>query len=367
MTDLLVVGGGLVGCAIAREAARDGMRVMVLERGTPGGEASGAAAGMLSPLAGSHGPGPFTDLLMRCREMYPDFAEALHEETGLDVGYSDVGTLMVSLVEADDAPLQDRLDWQSAEGLPVERLTAHEVLELEPSLNPAVRWGMRLEYDHQVDPRLLTRAAWMAAARAGAEFRLGAEVAGVIRDGSRVLGVRLANGERVGAERVVIAGGAWSGRLEGLPRPLPVEPVRGQIVSFESAPPVFRHVVDSMRCYTVPRAEGRLLVGSTSERVGYRKAVTAAGVRALIGAAVELAPSLADGVIAETWSGLRPATPDEMPVVGPDPEVAGLFYATGHFRHGILLGPHTARMLHASVKGERMPGLELMDPARFGA
>lgn len=365
MVDLVVVGGGLVGCAAAREAARRGMRVVVLERGVPGGEASGAAAGMLSAAVGAHEPGPFSDLLARCGRMYPEYVAALREETGLDVGYSAVGTLYLSLTEADDPVLEARYGWHSAAGLGTERLDASAARALEPAINPAVRWALRFPSDHQVDNRLLTRAAWLAAAGAGAEFRLGAEAAALVQEGGRVAGVSLASGEMVAADRVVLAAGAWVSLLGGLPRSMPVEPVRGQIVALESAPPSFRHVVDSARCYTVPRADGRLLVGSTAERAGYRKAVTAAGMRALLDAAVEIAPSLLEAPIVETWSGLRPWSADAMPILGPDPEVTGLFYATGHSPHGILLGPLTARMVVESLSGEAVDGLEPFSPARF--
>lgn len=366
MFDIAVVGGGLVGCSVAREAALRGMRVVVLERGVPGGEASTAAAGMLSPTVGSHEPGPFSELLLRCGRMYPDYVAALREETGIDVAYSDEATLYLSLTEADDAVLEERYGWQEAAGLGTERLDAAAARALEPAINPEVRWGLRFSGDHQVDNRLLSRAAWIAAARTGAEFRIGAEAAALVHRGDRVGGVRLATGEAIEAERVVLAGGAWTSLLGGLPRELPVVPVRGQIVSIESAPPVFRHVVDSPRCYTVPRADGRLLVGSTAEWVGYRKAVTPRGIRGLLDAATEIAPSLLDAPIAETWSGLRPWSADGMPILGADPDLPGLFYATGHSRHGILLAPLTARMVVQALSGEPVDGIDSLSVTRFG-
>ena len=363
--DVLVVGGGLAGCSLAREAARAGQRVLVLERGTPACEATYAAAGMLSAVVGSHEPGPLTDILLRCGRMYAAHAAALREETGLDVGYLQSGTLYLSLVEADDDFLVRRYDWQFSAGLGTERLTAAEVLRLEPAINPDVRWALRFLDDHQVDNRLLGRATWLAAAAAGAEFRLGAEVAALERSGDRVVGVRLAGGEIVTAGQVVVAGGCWSGLLGGLPHPVPVEPFRGQIVALESPPQPFRHVVDSPRCYTVPRADGRLLVGATAERVGYRKVVTAAGVLGLLAAAVELSPRLESAAINETWSGLRPGTPDGLPILGPDPEVQGLHYLTGHFRHGILIAPLTSALVHQAMIGSEDPALAQCSVARF--
>ena len=349
--DVVVVGGGVIGCAVARHAARGGLRVVVVERGTPGMEASHAAAGMLSPLAEAGAPGPFLDLLLRARSLYPAFAAALRDETGLDVGYGDAGTLYLALREGDEAELEHRFAWQSAAGLGVERLSAAEVRALEPGVSPATRWALRFAGDHQVDNRVLARALWGAAARAGAEFRLGTDAVALARDGDRAAGVVLADGERVHAGAVVLAAGSWSGRMEGLPRPVPVTPVRGQLLALETIPPLFRHVIDSPRCYLVPRADGRAIAGATVEDAGFRKAVTPRGVQGLLAGAVEIAPELADAAIVETWSGLRPGTPDGFPIVGPDPDVAGLHYATGHFRNGILLTPLTGQVVGEALLG----------------
>jgi glycine oxidase len=360
--DVVVVGGGVIGCAVARHAALGGLRVCVVERGQPGAEASHAAAGMLSPLAEASHAGPFLSLLLRAREAFPEMADALREETGADVGYNDAGTLYLSLREADDAELEERFDWQSAAGLPVERLSGDEVRAMEPAVSPAVRWALRFPGDHQVENRILARALWAASARAGADFRLGADAVALLRDGGRVTGVELSGGERITAGQVVIAGGCWAGRLAGLPRPVPVEPVLGQLLALESIPPIFRHVVDSPRCYVVPRSDGRLIVGATVEHAGFRKTVTPAGLRTLIDGALEVASSLSRAPVAETWAGLRPGTPDGQPILGADPNVEGLVYATGHFRNGILLAPLTGRLIGDVLLG-RPPSADL---APFG-
>jgi glycine oxidase len=364
--DVLIVGGGVIGCAIARRAAHDGLRVVVLERGTPGMEASWAAAGMLSPLAEADEPGPFLDLLLRARAMYPAYAAALREETGADVSYSDAGTLYAALREQDDEELEARWRWQSAAGLPLERLTAREAREAEPALAPGVRAALRFPGDHQVDNRALGATLWSAAARAGAEFRLGAHAVRLLRDGDRATGVECAGGERIAAGSVVLAGGAWAGRMQGLPRPVPVEPVHGQLLALEAVPPLFRHVVDTPRCYLVPRASGRLIVGATVERTGDRKAVTPWGLRRLIDGAVEAAPALEHAPLAETWSGLRPGTPDGFPILGRDPDVPNLVYATGHFRNGILLAPLTGERVGTLLsRGEWCADLEAFGIGRF--
>ncbi|HEU4558000.1 MAG TPA: glycine oxidase ThiO [Longimicrobium sp.] len=365
--DVVVVGGGVIGCAIARRAARGGLSVVVLERGTCGAEASHAAAGMLSPLAEANEPGPFLDLLLAARELYPGFAAAIEDETGVDVGYSAAGTLVLSLREEDDAELEHRFAWQRAAGLCVERLTADETRELEPAVSPAVRFALRFPGDHQVDNRDLAAALPVAAARAGAEVRTGVEALALLRDGDRATGVELADGTRIAAGAVVVAGGSWAGQLRGLPRPLPVEPVHGQLLAIETAPPLFRHVVDSPRCYLVPRARGRVIAGATVERVGYAKTVTPWGMRRLLDGAVEIAPALDHAPLVETWSGLRPGTPDGLPILGRDPDVPNLLYATGHYRNGILLTPLTGEAIGAMLLGEE-PAWELGDYGigRFG-
>ncbi|HYJ78885.1 MAG TPA: glycine oxidase ThiO [Longimicrobiaceae bacterium] len=355
--DVVVVGGGVIGCAVARRAALGGLSVVVVERATPGAEASSAAAGMLSPLAEASRPGPFLDLLLHARSIYPACVAALREETGADVGYGDAGTLYLSLCEADDTELVERHAWQSAAGLGVERLTAEEARRLEAALNPAVRVALRFPGDHQVDNRLLAAVLWSAAARAGASFRLGAEAVSLVCEGGRAAGIGLTGGERIRAGAVVLAGGCWAGQMEGLPRPLPVHPARGQLLALESTPPAFRHVVDSPRCYLVPRAD-HLIAGSTVEDAGYHKAVTPWGLRQLMDGAIEIAPGLEHAPIASAWSGLRPRTPDGLPILGADPEMAGLFYATGHFRNGILLAPLTGELIGGMLLGIS-PSLDL--------
>lgn len=336
--------------------------MLVLERGEPGGGASHAAAGMLAPQAEADAPGAFLDLLLASRRMYPALVAALAEETGIDVGYRGEGMLHLALTEADEKEHLARFRWQSEAGLPVELLDRAEALRREPSLSPTLRLALHLPQDRQVDNRRLGRALWLAAAAAGVEFRLGAEVRRLAVSGRGAEGVELADGERISAPRVVLAAGAWAASLAGLPGPLPVFPVHGQLLAVETAPPLLRHSVASARGYLVPRAEGRVIAGATMERTGFRCAVTPAGVVQLLSAALEMVPDLAQRRIAEFWSGLRPGTPDGRPVLGADPDLPGLVYATGHFRNGILLTPVTARLVADVVLG-REPEVDL---APFG-
>jgi glycine oxidase len=347
----VIVGGGVIGLAVARELAHAGAAVTLIERGTPGAEASSAAAGMLSPLAEAAEPGPFLDLLLTARMEYPAFCAALRDETGIDAGYRDEGTLLLALRDADEEELEARFRWQTEMGLGVERLSAGEARRLEPAITPEVRWALRFPGDHQVENRQLARALWAAAAAAGVAFRIGAEATRLVRGAGGVASVGLSDGDSVAAGSVVLAGGSWAGRLEGLPRPLPVHPVHGQLLALEALPPPVRHVVDSPRCYLVPRADGRLIVGATVERRGYRKSVTPRGVLQLLNGALEIAPGLGELAIAETWSGLRPGTPDGLPILGRDPELPNLLYATGHFRNGILLAPATGRLIRELLVG----------------
>ena len=362
---MVVVGGGVIGCALARRLALAGARVTLLERDEPGTHASWAAAGMLSPLAEADEPGPFLDLLRDSRSLYPAFAAALEAESGIGVAYRTEGSLLVALTPEDEGVLEERWRWQRAAGLPVEPLTAAEALALEPALAPATRAALRFPEDHQVDNRLLARALAAAVKGAGVQIRTGTEVREVTREGERATGVATARGERVGAGAVVVAAGSWAGAIGGLPRPLPVFPVHGQLLALGAAPPPFRHVVHSPRVYLVPRSE-RVVVGATTERVGFAKAVTAGGMLSLLAPALEALPALRDTPLAETWSGLRPGTPDGLPVLGADPEVAGLFYAAGHYRNGILLTPVTAELVAEAVLGSPSPRLAPFSIARFG-
>lgn len=347
--DVVVIGGGVIGCGIARSLALRGASVAVLERGRAGAEASWAAAGMLSPQAEADAPGPFLELLLRSRLLYPDFAAALLEETGTDIDYRTEGTLLVSLSGEDDAALDARYAWQRAAGLEVERLGAGAVRALEPALADGARGALRFPGDHQVDNRRLGAALPVAAARAGARLREHSPVRRVRVEGGAVVGVELEDGERIAAGAVVVAAGAWAGELAGLPRPLPVVPIHGQMIALTGGSPPLRHVVDTPAVYLVPRRDGRVLCGATMERVGLHKAVTAGGVVRLLRGAIGAVPGLSAATLAESWSGLRPGTPDGLPILGEDPEVRCLHYATGHFRNGILLAPITAEAVTAAV------------------
>jgi glycine oxidase len=359
--EVLIVGAGVIGCAIARLLGRRGTRSLVLDRDPPGSHASWAAAGMLAPLAEADEANAFLHLLRASARLFPALAAELRVETGIDVAHRTEGTLLLALTAEDEVELERRFRWQARAGLPVERLTPDEAGTLEPAINPHLRLALRFAEDHQVDNRLLAHALARSATTLGATF-LQAEVARLLVAGDQVRGVELRGGEIIEAERVVIAAGCWSGRIEGLPREIPVRPVHGQLLALGAEPDLLSHVVDTPRVYLVPRRDGRVIVGTTTEETGFHKAVTPEAIARLREAAAEAVPALRGAAVLESWSGLRPGTPDGLPILGADPEVRALYYATGHFRNGILLAPITARLL-ADLITAADPTMEL---APFG-
>jgi len=347
---VVIVGGGVVGCAVALRLSKAGAQCSVVERRDPGAEASSAAAGILGPQAEAEGPGPFLSLCLRSRLLYPRFVEEVEALSGLHVGFRPSGVLHVAFTEASRERLRARVQTQRAEGLSAELLGREAVLGLEPALNPAVLGAAHFPDDGSVDNRLLMRALSMAAARAGVHFRSG-HVRGLLEVNGRAAGVDV-DGEHLPADAVVVAAGAWTGLVPGSGlSPRQVRPARGQMVMLRSRVPRLQRVVFSDRGYLVPRADGHLLAGSTLEFQGFDKEVTAAGLQAILALLLELAPSLGELPVVESWAGLRPYTEDRLPVLGRGP-LPGSFLASGHFRNGILLAPVTAELLAQAVLGQ---------------
>jgi glycine oxidase len=340
--DIAVIGGGIMGCAVALRLRQRGARVTVIERGIPGAEASSAAAGILGPQMEAEGPGPLLDLGLRSRALYPALAEELREATGIDVGYDRSGVLAAALDDTGERELAARRVWQLAAGLRASALTGDEARAREPALGPDVRAARELPDDGQVNARELARAFSQAAAGAGARFLSGRYVRRVAIAAGAVTGVEL-DGDVLPAGAVVVAAGSWSGLVEGAGVPASVvRPARGQLVSIETRPPLFRHVVSVHgRGYLVPRRDGTVLAGSTVEMAGFRKQVTVGGLASILTLARTLVPALADAEVTGSWSNFRPYTEDHLPVLGVT-GVRGLVLATGHFRNGILLAPITA-------------------------
>ena len=339
--DVIIVGGGVIGCSIAWRLAQAGLKVTVFERGRVGCEASGAAAGMLSPQGESQTAGPFFDLCLRSRAMYRSFAEELNDASGIDVEYKDEGTLFVVLQGEDDQEKTRWATWQQEAGLPLEHVSADDIRMIEPAVTESATRAIFLPQEHQVENRRLMDALEIAMKRAGVELIEGAEVTALATEHGKVTGVASA-GRRLTAGVVVITAGTWSSRLlEPLGLNVTVIPARGQMVAVRGGTCPINRVLHSSKIYLVPRRDGRILIGATVEYAGFLKAVTVGAIKYLLGAAVELAPSLREFEIVETWCGLRPDTLDHLPIIGPS-GVDNLLLATGHFRNGILLAPITA-------------------------
>lgn len=363
MTDVVVVGGGVMGCALARRLAGRGLGVVVLERAIPGAEASSAAGGILAPHAEAGGPGPLLDAGRASLARYPAFADALREASGIDVAFRRCGVVHAAFDDAGVALHDAMVAGLAAAGAAVERIDAAAATTRWPWLGRA-RDALWLGDEAVVDNRRLVEALRVAAERAGARFLTGHTVHGVALAGDRAVGVDTDRG-RVAGGAVVLCAGAWTSRVPEAAR-LGIRPIRGQMLAVKAPSPPFSPVVFAAgRGYLVPRDDGRVLVGSTAEDVGFDKAVTPAGLRHL-GALVEtVAPTLADAPVVEVWSGFRPCSPDGLPAIGrlgPD----GLWVASGHHRNGILLTPITADLLAARLLGEPPPIDDRpFDPLRF--
>ncbi|MET7516682.1 glycine oxidase ThiO [Streptomyces sp. NPDC005480] len=376
-SDVLVVGGGIIGLVTAWRAAQRGLRTAVVDP-EPGGGAAQVAAGMLAAVTELHYGEAEQTLLglnVESARRYPAFAAELSEATGLDLGYRACGTLAVALDADDRAHLRELHALQRKSGLESEWLSGRECRRLEPMLAPSVRGGLRVDGDHQIDPRRLAKALVAACERAGVRFhRQWAERLTVVREGAR--GVVLADGTGLDADQVVLAGGSLSGRLAGVPDDVlpPVRPVKGQVLRL-TVPKVYapflsrtvRAVVRGGNLYLVPRVNGELVVGATSEELGWDTTVTAGGVYELLRDAHELVPGITELPLTETRAGLRPCSPDNAPILGPT-ALPGLLLATGHYRNGVLLTPVTGdSMAHVLATGELPEVARPFTPRRFGA
>ncbi len=353
---VLVVGGGVIGCAIARELAGRGVSTVVLERAEPGAEASSAAAGLVAPQAEGLPPGPLFDLAIASRSLYPALSEELASETGIDVGWRRKGILRCVLGGGADVSASVRV------GFAVEPVDRARILEITAGLaGPEVREGFFFPEDGIVDPRRLVRALADSARLRGVGFVTGTAARRFRVAGGRCRGVDTDAGP-IEADLVVDAAGAWAA-FDPDAAPVAVEPVRGQIVDLRPEGPMLPSVLESEDAYLVPRDDGSLLVGSTEERVGFRKTVTAGAIALLIAAARRLAPSLETARFAGAWAGLRPGSADGLPILGAS-SLPGLYFATGHFRNGILLAPITGRLVADALTGAPTPSLDPFSPSR---
>jgi len=364
MHDVIIVGGGVIGLSIARELAIQSRSVLVLDRGNPRDATSWAAAGMLAPQSEADGSSPLFDLSLASAKLYRAWAGELHAESGIDPEYADPGLLLVASTEEELCRLRRNRDWQRSIGLTADLLTPEEANRLEPHLTLPLTGALLMPEECHVTPRRLLEAVTGACAAKGVEIRTGVRVLDVTSAGSRATGVRTAT-EQFQAPKVVIASGVRSSEIGGLSPAIPVSPRKGQILSLAASRPGFSRMVRWEHAYVIPRRNGDLIVGATNEDAGFDRSITPAGVGTLLDKAQQLSSHLGNLPITEIWTGLRPATPDGLPIIGKS-NLEGLVYATGHYRNGILLAPVTAASVLCIMDGRPSPvPLGAFAPSRF--
>ena len=359
--DVVIVGGGIIGCSIGFHLAKAGVHSLILEKTAVAAEAASGGAGLLTAQAHTDEGGPFFDLKLASRQLYQTLSEELRERTDIDVEYRRLGHLVPVFSEGDGVRVRARVTWQAARGLPAHWLTPREVRDLEPGLPPEVLGAGWFPGDHHINNTAMTQALAGAALRLGAEVRVECPVQELVRDGEKVTGVRTA-GETISAATVILCAGAWSGEFQasaGLP--LPIGPVKGQIVVARLPAPVLRHVVYA-DVYAIPRASGEHILGSTVEYVGFDKRVTIEAISDLLAQITALVPALREAEMIASYGCLRPGSADELPLLGHVPARPGLVVATGHFRNGILLAPITGKLIAELIVSGR-PSMSL-DPFR---
>lgn len=354
-----------MGCSVAYRLAKDGAKVTVLERSVPGAEASSAAAGILGPTVESFDDAFALQLGRRSRELHAELAEEIDELFGIDVGFRRCGILKVAFDEIELEALERQAESLRVQGVRSARWSREELAREEPACNPDALGALCMAEDAQVEPRKLLSAVALGAEREGVIFRTGSTVRSIETQGGRVRGVDLA-GELVGADCVVVAAGSWTTLIPGLSLSSEtIYPVRGQMIATHTRPPIFRRVVFGAGGYVVPRPDGRVLCGSTMERVGFARGITFGGMADVIAKATRIAPALLTASVDAHWSSFRPGTPDGLPLVG-ETRTTGLFLASGHYRNGILLAPLTAELIAKAISGEaESREAKALSPKRF--
>jgi glycine oxidase len=374
--DAIIVGAGIIGLSLARELNKRGLRVLVVEKGEPGREASWAAGGMLCDYPLETAPA-LRELAAASAGMYPEFVHELQDESGLKIDLRAVGTIVLTRAETELQPVsagsfgcaQDRLRTaatQASSSSPSPCSLPLPLAELEPALRAEDSTTLFLQ-ERCVDPRDLTAAAIAAARHRGIDFSSGDRVLEVEVENGKACGVRT-NKTLFAAGTVVNCAGAWSGQIG--PHPFPTRPVKGQMLCvIMPEKELVRHVVRTSGrtpdVYLIPRSDGRMLIGATAEDAGFDKQTVPETIQKLRKAALDLVPRLADARILEAWAGLRPGTPDGLPILGATP-TPGYFVATGHFRDGILLAPVTAKLMAHAITGQTLQiDLSKFSPSRF--
>ena len=362
--DVAIAGGGVIGGAIALELARAGLRVAVFDRQHPGQEASWASSGILSPAPENPGMVAIVPLGKASLALYPEFVAQVEEISGKTTGFRPKGTLQALFSRDTKAELSTIIALHHGLGLRAEPLGAEDARQFEPALNEEVAAAVLRPDEASVDNRALTAAIFEAAQRSGAEVFSGNGAKAMWREKNRCAGLVLQN-ERVAAQWTIIAAGCFSVTIEGIATYAPVRPAKGQMAALRADDLKMERVLWSEKVYLVPRNDGRIVAGATVEYAGFDKRTTAGGMEKILSAAIELAPGLAEARIEEMWAGLRPDSPDHLPILGPT-DIDGLLIATGHFRSGILLTPVTARLVREWIIEQRVSvDWDRFSPLRF--
>ncbi|MGI8467925.1 MAG: glycine oxidase ThiO [Pyrinomonadaceae bacterium] len=367
--DILIIGGGIIGLSLARRLRKRGIEnIGVIEKNPAcGSESSDAAAGMLAPQSEADCADDFFRFCSESRDLYSQFAAELFDETGVDIELDRSGTVYLAFNETDAEELEKRFAWQTKANLRIEKLGAKEILEIEPNISPDVIFGLHFPDDWQVENRKLVSALQKSVEANDVEIFTGTEIKNLLTENGKVVGAETQN-EKYFAEKVVLATGAWTSfiKIGDDDLPLKIEPVRGQILCFQTSEKLFSKVIYTPRGYLVPRRDGRILSGATVEKAGFDKSVTNAAIEFLRGNAFEIAPCLESLTAAKSWAGLRPFAADGLPVLGEFPDAENLFIATAHYRNGILLAPKTAEILADKItKNSASEYLEIFSPRRF--
>src|SRR6202166_405124 len=363
--DIAIAGGGLIGGAIAFELARAGLQVALFDRQQPGEGASWAAAGILSPAPENAGMISTVPLGRSSLQLYPEFVATVEELSGQSVGYRARGTLEALFSTDAQEKLSTIIALHHGLGLKAEAVSAEDAREMEPALSPELEAAVFRPDEACVDNRALTKAALSAAERSGVKTFAGSNVQSIAKNGGHCEGL-LVDGEKVESRWTVIPAGCCSGEIQGASQYAPVRPAKGQMIALRAKDLSIERVLWSDHVYLVPRNNGKILAGATVEYVGFERKVTAGGVQKIISAALQLAPVLVDAQIEETWAGLRPDSPDHLPIIGPT-DLDGLLIATGHFRSGILLAPITAQLIREWITTQNVSlDWARFSPTRFG-
>ncbi|MCM8811644.1 MAG: glycine oxidase ThiO [Candidatus Omnitrophica bacterium] len=340
----IIVGAGVIGLAVADELCRRGVEVVVLDKAPGfGTEASAAAAGILSPQGEAKGPGPFFDLLTAGFQLIPETVARLQAVTGVDIEYKANGMLGLAMSDDDEKEFEYQMDWQKQIGVRFERLTREQVRDMEPAVDGPVRWGVWWPQTAQMNNRKMAQAYALAVEAQGGTIRPSVGAIRFLSRGSRVTGVATEQG-LVEGDWVVNCAGAWAGFDGSLGFDLPLIPVRGQIIEFQTSVPLIRRVVKTPASYLVQRSNERLIAGTTVEKAGFDKRVTEEGKKQIRKGVIEMVSRVASLPENQAWAGLRPGTPDGRPILGRTP-LDGLLVAAGHYRNGVLLAPLTGRLI----------------------